>query len=982
MRKWRGAAFVVLLAAAVPALAQQSGSISGRVTSVDGEPLPGVTIEATSNVLPQPRQTVSAANGEYRLPLLPPGTYEISFALEGMGTEKRSVLVALQQSSTVDVALSVTAVTEEIEVVAQSTLINTTSAELRGSVTAETIEALPVGQEYRDLVKLIPGVQYTEDEVRGPSAGGSGQDNTYLFDGVNVTLPLFGVLSAEPSSHDIDQIAIVKGGATAVDFNRSAGFLINSISRSGTNDFHAALTYQVQPESLVADRENAGSVFEEDKDWIIANVGGPIVRDHLYFYASYYAPSSTKESRSNLYGEVPDFELDRDEIFGKLTYAPTDAILLHGSYRTSDHTESSSSSLSATSAGTTSQGSEATLEIGIFEASWIIDSRSYANFRFTDFENQTAGVPDRKFDFDVAVDGSVDLDIANLDQQGWVIVPGSAGANAFQQQYINRYGYVENGVVKGGGRVGGHFQNDDDDFYRQSYQGGYDRSIGTKITHDLHLGYQWYRDEEDLTRTSNGWGEISIPGGTTTCAVAPCTGQQIFFQAGVLQQGITLASGVQVPTIHSEYESQNFELNDSIHFSNVTLNMGLLVSNDQLFGQGLRENDNTISGFEIARGHKYKMHEIDWSDALQPRLGAVWNYSGANTIYGNYARYIPAASSLPRAASWARNSAGQINVYFDQNGNVIGSTPEAASSGKLFQDNLEPRTTDEYLIGTTYEFGSGWSARAHARYRYSDNFWEDTNNTARIAFNPPPGVPRELYIPDLAAQVAQIGSGSSYVIAELDGAFSKYWEAGVETEWRGAKSYLSASYVWSHYYGNIDQDNSAGRAVDNDLAIFIGSSNIADGGGRQLWDLKYGDLRGDRRHKLKLFGYYRLPWNASVGAFGIYQSGQPWEMHNYRFYTPPNYPATYIGSSTSDTARYAESAGTRTASAHHQLDVNYTQDFPIGERFNIQARVDIFNIYDNQTGYDIQHNFNTAQFGLPQSFYEPRRIQFSVRFEF
>ena len=96
----------------------------------------------------------------------------------------------------------------------------------------------------------------------------------------------------------------------------------------------------------------------------------------------------------------------------------------------------------------------------------------------------------------------------------------------------------------------------------------------------------------------------------------------------------------------------------------------------------------------------------------------------------------------------------------------------------------------------------------------------------------------------------------------------------------------------------------------------------------------------------------------------------------------PNFPASYIGTSTSDTNRYAESAGTHTGPAHHQLDLNYTQDFPIGDRFNIQARIDVFNVYDNQTGYDIQHNFNSAQFGEPLSFYEPRRFQFSVRFEF
>jgi hypothetical protein len=967
----------LLLLSATSALAQQTGTISGKVTSTDGEGLPGVAIAATSSVLPQTRQAVSGADGGYQLPLLPPGTYEVSFALEGMATVKKSVRVNLQQTATVDASLSIDAVAEEIVVVGTSSLVNTSSAELQASVTQETIEALPVGQDYRDLVKLIPGVQYTEDNVRGPSAGGSGQDNTYLFDGVNVTLPLFGTLSAEPSSHDIDQIAVVKGGANAVDFNRSAGFLMNSISRSGTNAFRASLTYQAQPESLTADRDNAGTVFEEDKEWWIGNVGGPILRDRLYFYASYYAPNSTRENRSNLYGEVPNFESDRDELFGKLTFAATDSLLFHASYRTSDRTDTGTSVSTAASAGSTSNGSEATLDIGIFEASWVIDEKSYASFRFTDFENQTAGRPDNLFGFEPRLDGSVDLDIGRLDTQGFIVVPGSNGANAFQQGIINQYGYLANGVRVGGGRVGGGAQIDDNDFYRQSYQGSYDRIFGKEVTHAFHIGYQWTRDEEDLLRSSNGWGTVTVPGGTTTCpASSSCAGQRIFFQAGVLQQGITLPNGVQVPVIHSEYESQNIEINDTIRWDDFTFNVGLMVSNDKLYGQGLKPNSTNVSGFEIARGHKYEMYEIDFSDTLQPRLGGVWAYDQANTVFANYARYVPAASSLPRAASWARNSAGQVNAYFDQNGNFIGSSPEAGSSGKFFQEDLDPRTTDEYMIGTTRELGGGWSARAHARYRYSFNFWEDTENDSRLRYDPPPGIARELYIQNLAVVRGEIG-GSSYVIAELDNSFTKYWEAGFETEWRGAKAFVSGSYVWSHYYGNMDQDNSAGSSLANDSNIFIGSSNIADGGGRQLWDLKYGDLRGDRRHKLKVYGYYTLPWQASVGAFAIYQSGQPWEEHNYRFY-----PTSIRGTSTSDTNRYAESAGSNTTSAHHQLDLNYTQDFPIGERFNIQARLDVFNVYDKQTGYNIQDNFNSANFGQPQTFYDPRRFQLSVRFEF
>ncbi|MBP9145898.1 MAG: TonB-dependent receptor [Thermoanaerobaculia bacterium] len=977
MSKWLTRALALLLLGVTPALAQQSGTIQGEVTSAAGEGLAGVVVAATSDLLPQARQAVSGANGDFQLPLLPPGTYQVSFSLEGMATVKKSVQVALGQTATVDASLTIDAVSEEIVVVGTSSLVNTSSAELDTSVTQETIEALPVGQEYRDLVKLIPGVQYTEDSVRGPSAGGSGQDNTYLFDGVNVTLPLFGTLSAEPSSHDVDQIAVVKGGANAVDFNRAGGFLMNSISRSGTNAFRASLRYQAQPESLTADRDNAGTVFEEDKEWWIGSVGGPIFRDRLYFYASYFAPNSTRESRSNLYGEVPDFESDRDELFGKLTFAPTDSLLFHASYRTSERTDSGTSVSTAASAGSTSNGSEATLDIGIFEASWVIDERSYASFRFTDFENQTLGRPDNLFAFAPRLDGSVDLDIAGLDTQGFIVVPGSDGANAFQRGFIERYGYLDNGTRVGGGRVGGAAQIDDNDFYRQSCQASYDRIFGEKVTHAFHVGYQWTRDEEDLLRSSNGWGTVTIPGGTTFCpANSSCAGQKVFFQAGVLQQGITLPNGVQVPAIHSEYESQNLELNDTIRWDDFTFNVGLLVSNDELYGQGLKPNSSNVSGFEVARGHKYEMYELDFADTLQPRLGAVWAYNPSNTVFASYARYVPAASSLPRAASWARNAAGQVNAYFDQNGNFIGSSPEAASSGKFFADDLDPRTTDEYMLGTTRELGGGWSARAHARYRYSFNFWEDTENDSRLRYEPPPGIPRELYIRDLARVRGEIG-GSNFVIAELDRSFTRYWEAGIETEWRGTRAFVSGSYVWSHYYGNMDQDGSAGTSLANDSNLFIGSSNIADGGGRQLWDGKYGDLRGDRRHKLKIYGYRTLPWRASVGAFAIYQSGQPWEEHNYRVY-----PVSILAGSTSDSNRYAEPAGSRTTAAHHQLDLNYTQNFPLGERFNLQARLDVFNVYDRQTGYDIQDNFNSADFGRPQSFYDPRRFQLSVRLEF
>ena len=148
--------------------------------------------------------------------------------------------------------------------------------------------------------------------------------------------------------------------------------------------------------------------------------------------------------------------------------------------------------------------------------------------------------------------------------------------------------------------------------------------FGQSVAHELHVGYQWFKDEEDLYRNSNGWGLVTAPGGRLNCpSSSTCAGQKIYYQAQVQQQGI-----LDVPTIHSEYESQNIELNDSIKWDNFTFNVGLMVSNDKLYGQGLKEKEGTVSGFELAPGNKYLMHEIDFEDTLQPRLGAVWAYSG------------------------------------------------------------------------------------------------------------------------------------------------------------------------------------------------------------------------------------------------------------------------------------------------------------------------------------------------------------------
>jgi len=960
--------FLFLMASAVPLLAQQTGAIRGKVTTTDGATLPGVLVTARSEVLPQLRETVTATNGEYLLPALPPGTYTVEFALSGMQTVTRKAAVQLAQQTPLDVTLGVS-ISETITVTAESSIIDKDSATVASTLSNDQILGLPLAQEYRDLQKLIPGVQYSQDQFRGPSAGGSGQDNVYQFDGVNVNLPLFGTLSAEPASHDIAQVTVIKGGARAVDFNRSGGFSIDSVSKSGSSEFHGQLSYQLQTKAMAADlSSDIQSRYEQDRDWLNLNLGGPVLKDRLYFYGSYYRPTISKENQANLYGELPGYDSTRNEGFGKLTFTPTKSILLNASYRDSKRVETGAQFLSNASA-TTGTGYEARLKIFTADGSWVVNSKSLVTFKYTHFTNLTQGRPDNIADLDVSTAPGTRLDVNSLDTLGRLTVPvpvsGAPEYNAFVQPLIDRYGYVQNGVSVGGGTVGYGSQFDDDDFFRDSAQFGYNLTLGTNVTHEIHLGYQWYTDSEDLLRSSNGWGLISVPGGR----LAPVQGQRAYYTARIQQQ-----STGQAAVIHSEYQSHNFELNDTIKWRDLTFNVGAVVSRDTLFGQGLREDASTLSGYASAPGNKYKMYEIPFSKMIQPRLGVTWAYNGNDTVYASYARYNPAASSLPRAASWDRALTGLfVDAQFDADGVLFAAVPVGSSSGKLFVPDMTPRTVDEFLLGTARNLAPRWTARLYGRYREGSHFWEDTNNTARVAFNPPAGIPRELYIPDLTAQLAQIGSGSSYVIAELDGAYTKYWEATVESEWRGDKTFVRGSYTWSHYYGNFDQDDTTG--AENDMNTFIGSSNIADGAGRQLWNFKDGDLRGDRPHLLKVYGYRQLPWRATVGAYFVFQSGQPWQAQSYE-------PYRELTTSTVDSNRYAEPAGSRHSDSHWQMDLNYTHNFRLSDRINLQIAGDLFNVFNEQTGYDIQPQVHNSAFGTPRKYYDPRRFQVAARLQF
>ena len=134
--------------AVLPAFAQQTGSISGKVSDSSGGVLPGVTVEARSDVLPGPRVTVTESDGNYQLQALPPGTYTVTYALQGMQTVTRQVTVSLNQITTSDASLGVGGVAETVQVTATTTYVDRTSAALTNGMSSEDLDKLPTGTQY------------------------------------------------------------------------------------------------------------------------------------------------------------------------------------------------------------------------------------------------------------------------------------------------------------------------------------------------------------------------------------------------------------------------------------------------------------------------------------------------------------------------------------------------------------------------------------------------------------------------------------------------------------------------------------------------------------------------------------------------------------------------------------------------------------------------------------------------------------------
>ena len=298
----------------VPAAAFAQAVVAGSVTDPSNVPVPGVTVEATSDALIEnTRATTTDSAGRYRIEQLWPGRYQVRFSLPGLRTAVvDGVEVTGSVTAIVDAQLAAGALTETVLVVAEPPVVDVQSARRAVTLNGDVVRSLPTARTYNALVVVVPGVTTNaNDSVMGaattsfPIHGGRESEGRMLLDGLNVGSP--------PSGNSATSYAMDVGQAQEVTFTSSgglgevetAGLLINILPKTGGNTMRGSLFASGTGERLQSDTEPtatsaiAAPPYTKVYD-LSGTLGGRIVTDRLWYFLGAHTGGSTRRS-TNVY---------------------------------------------------------------------------------------------------------------------------------------------------------------------------------------------------------------------------------------------------------------------------------------------------------------------------------------------------------------------------------------------------------------------------------------------------------------------------------------------------------------------------------------------------------------------------------------------------------------------------------------------------------------------------------------------------------
>ena len=292
------------------------GTILGTVTDPSGAVVSGASVTVRNLNTGLERTTQTSADGSYSVPELPVGTYSVTVTLSGFQTSlTNDVAVDVASERRVDAALKTGQVSDKVEVSGEALpQVDTSSAELGGTLTSETIANIPVnGRDYTKLIYLNPGVAGSPDQISdSPGSfgtfsmnGSRGRSNNFLLDGTDMNdgyrndpaINEAGVFGDPATILPIDAVAELRVLSNyEAEYGRNSGAVVNIVTKSGTNQWHGSglefvRTGQFGARNYFNTDPNPKSPFHNNQ--FGGSLGGPVVKDKTFFYADYEGQRET-----------------------------------------------------------------------------------------------------------------------------------------------------------------------------------------------------------------------------------------------------------------------------------------------------------------------------------------------------------------------------------------------------------------------------------------------------------------------------------------------------------------------------------------------------------------------------------------------------------------------------------------------------------------------------------------------------------------
>jgi hypothetical protein len=275
-----------------------TGTILGTVTDPSGARIAGATLEVVNQNTGFARKTTSGTTGDYEFVALPAGVYTVRCTVAGFKSfESRDNLLQVEQHARVDAQLVVGEAVETVSISAEAPLVNTDDASLGNVVQQKQIVDLPLNRRnFMEFATLVPGVNEGAPNdfrkfVRGfaiTANGARAEFNGYYMDGADNNDEFSFAYNVTPSIDAIEQFK-VQTGMFSAEFGRSAGAVVNLITRSGTNQFHGTLFEFLRNDKLDARNFFAGGSPQQPfrQNQYGGSVGGPVIRNKTFFFFNY-----------------------------------------------------------------------------------------------------------------------------------------------------------------------------------------------------------------------------------------------------------------------------------------------------------------------------------------------------------------------------------------------------------------------------------------------------------------------------------------------------------------------------------------------------------------------------------------------------------------------------------------------------------------------------------------------------------------------